>query len=209
MEKNISPRKIEANRGNALRSTGPKTPEGKNTVRWNALQHGLLSREVLLQGESKKELIAFGDRLYSELEPVGELEIILVDRLISCTWRLRRVLKAETEFLENEQGDVIGRSGDLSLSFTNVSNLDVCSKLSRYETSLERGFYRALHELERLQARRAGRNVPLPVAVDVDLAVTRIDAASEKREPEGSSRKTVAKFSNREPADQTPGLTGS
>ena len=101
-------------------------------------------------------------------------------------------MKAETEFFENEQGDVIGRSGDFSLSFANESNLDVCSKLSRYETSLERGFYRALHELERLQARRAGRNVPLPVAVDVDLAVTKIETGAERRGANGSSRKTVA-----------------
>jgi hypothetical protein len=45
------------------------------------------------------------------------------------------------------------------------------SKLSRYETALERKFYRALHELQRLQAaRRANMNVTPPAAVDVDVS---------------------------------------
>jgi hypothetical protein len=48
-----SPRKAEANRRNAQKSTGPKTPEGKDAVRLNALKHGLLCREVLLPGEDK------------------------------------------------------------------------------------------------------------------------------------------------------------
>ena len=37
-----SPKKAEANRRNALNSTGPRTPEGKAAVRLNALKHGLL-----------------------------------------------------------------------------------------------------------------------------------------------------------------------
>jgi len=45
------------------------------------------------------------------------------------------------------------------------------SKLSRYEASMERSLYKALHELQRLQAARgAGGNVSPPVAVDVDVS---------------------------------------
>ena len=46
------------------------------------------------------------------------------------------------------------------------------SKLSRYETTIERGLYKALNELQRLQAVREGDDVPAPVAVDVDLTVS-------------------------------------
>ena len=42
-------------------------------------------------------------------------------------------------------------------------------KMNRYETTLERSLYKALHELERRQAARDGQAVPLPVAVDVNL----------------------------------------
>lgn len=44
------------------------------------------------------------------------------------------------------------------------------AKLSRYETSLERSLFKAHHELQRLQAARQGKRVPLPVAVDIDLS---------------------------------------
>ena len=41
--------------------------------------------------------------------------------------------------------------------------------LSRYESTLERGLFKALHELQRLQAARQGEAVPLPEAVDIDV----------------------------------------
>jgi hypothetical protein len=45
------------------------------------------------------------------------------------------------------------------------------SKLSRYETTIDRSLYKALRELQRLQtARGAGGNVSPPVAVDVDVS---------------------------------------
>ena len=44
------------------------------------------------------------------------------------------------------------------------------SQLSRYEVTLERSLYKALHELQRLQAARDGQVVPLPVVVDVSVS---------------------------------------
>ena len=47
--------------------------------------------------------------------------------------------------------------------------------LSRYESTLERGLFKALHELQRLQAERQGESVPLPETVDVDVSVSEPD----------------------------------
>ncbi len=45
------------------------------------------------------------------------------------------------------------------------------SKLSRYETTIERSLYKALHELQRLQAARHNQgSVPPPAAIDVDIS---------------------------------------
>lgn len=44
----VTPRKIEANRRNALKSTGPRTAKGKATPRHNVLKHGILAKEVIL-----------------------------------------------------------------------------------------------------------------------------------------------------------------
>ena len=84
-----SVRKAAANRQNALKSTGPKTPDGKAAVRLNALRHGLLSEEILLPGEDEEALRELAEGLRSELQPVGELEGLLVDRITSLLWRLR------------------------------------------------------------------------------------------------------------------------
>ncbi len=87
-----SERQIEANRQNAMKSTGPRTPEGKAVVALNSMKHGLLCREVLIQGENEADLVGFEKRLRAQLAPVGELELLLADRIVSTAWRLRRAL---------------------------------------------------------------------------------------------------------------------
>ena len=78
-----SDKQVQANRRNALKSTGPKTPQGKDAVRLNANKHGLRSQEVLLPGEDEEALKELDENLRAELQPVGELENLLVDRIIS------------------------------------------------------------------------------------------------------------------------------
>ncbi len=90
-----SARKAQANRRNALKSIGPKTPEGMAAVCLNAVKHGLLSREVLLPGEDEAALTELSERLRVELEPVGELENLLVERIIAAAWKLRRLGRVE------------------------------------------------------------------------------------------------------------------
>ena len=55
------------------------------------------------------------------------------------------------------------------------ANYDSYGKFTRYETCLERGIYKALHELERIQAKRNGENVPPPMALDVDVSMNKND----------------------------------
>src|SRR5215208_5158726 len=90
-----SRKQIEANRRNALKTSGPKTPEGKDTARLNATKHGLLSQEILLPGEDKEALKELAERLRAELQPVGEMERLLVEWIIDATWRLRRLSRVE------------------------------------------------------------------------------------------------------------------
>jgi hypothetical protein len=90
-----SEKKAQANRQNALKSTGPKTPEGKDAVRLNAMKHGLLCQEVLLPGEDEEALRELSEHLWTELKPVGEMENLLVDRINASHWRLRRLGRVE------------------------------------------------------------------------------------------------------------------
>jgi hypothetical protein len=150
---------IEANRLNAMKSTGPRTPEGKAAAASNALKHGLLSRETRTKGESEADLIDFGKRLRAHMRPVGELELFFVDRVVSTAWRLRRAVAVERDLYDSDQ--VLHRAFCIGKERMAV--------LSRYETTLERSLFKALHELQRLQAVRDGKSVPPPEAIDVDV----------------------------------------
>jgi hypothetical protein len=62
----VSERQIQANRRNALRSTGPKTARGKRAVSRNAIKHGLLAREVVITaGEGEESLKEFHELVAS------------------------------------------------------------------------------------------------------------------------------------------------
>jgi hypothetical protein len=149
-----SQQQIDANRENGKKG-GVKTPEGKAITRYNALKHGFLSDKILMKGEKRAELEAMLQRLKSDLKPQSEVELLLVDRIVSNVWRLRRLLALEEKETRNTYNGGLDRDADLFF---------------RYETMLERGIYKALHELQRLQAARKGEAVPLPVAVDVDIS---------------------------------------
>lgn len=46
---------ILANRRNAQKSTGPRTPQGKAAVSQNAVKHGLLARQDVINLESQAD----------------------------------------------------------------------------------------------------------------------------------------------------------
>ena len=159
------------------------------------------------------------ERLRAELQPVGELENLLVDRIIGAYWRLQRVVRVETGIFawerseelaeraereaqgyESNDFERIGRvlnttitderghkealskarqmrskqedeSATLGRTFArDADRTNAFTKLSRYETAIERQLYRALHELERRQAAKRGAAVTAPQILDVDVS---------------------------------------
>ena len=156
----------------------------------------------------------------AELQPVGQLESMLVEQIIVGFWRLRRLRGVEAgifvwehlgelreraqseaqsykrntlqDIIENQdttitdeqkhqealsrvqevQAKQYEETATLGRTFIRDANgANAFSKLSRYETTIERSFYRALHELQRLQAARCAEgSVTPPVAVDVDIS---------------------------------------
>ncbi len=181
-----SQKQIEANQENAQKSTGPKSEEGKAVSRYNALKHGILSKEVLHKGEDEASLIELKQNITNGLKPVGELEILLTDRIIANIWRLRRLLEVEKSVMEwrkeNSLGHYVIGGGvrewvpyekgffeERGAMRDMITNVDI-ERVLRYETAIERGIYKALHELQRLQAMRLGEKVAAPIAVDLDVS---------------------------------------
>jgi hypothetical protein len=158
----VSEKQLIANRENA-RLGGVKTEAGKAAVRLNAVTHGLLTKVVVVHGKNIAVLNQLRDNMMAESEPQGELETMLVERIATCIWRLRRVLNAESDHLHNEW--------DRHQSYPFVqSHLYGWENMNRYETMIERQIYKARHELERLQMVRRGQPTLPPLAIDVDLS---------------------------------------
>ena len=205
---------IAANQRNAQRSTGPRTCEGKTIAARNALRHGLLAEDVILDDEDPHLFEERRDAMCAHLDPRGELEDVLVERIVACAWRLRRLQRIEASVFRYHVFDrQVDRATTLASTFIQVAfegvfpppryiderahtaaqrqidtavaareqetlaiafgeaarKNDILVKLSRYEVAIERSFYRALQELQRLQAARQRRDVRGPVVVDVDL----------------------------------------
>jgi hypothetical protein len=98
----VSIRKVEANRRNALKSTGPRTPRGKAHSRRNAFKHGLFVRDLdeLQDGEDPQEFQECHKRLRDELQPAGPCEEIEVEYIAICWLRLQRLWKYENAEVE-------------------------------------------------------------------------------------------------------------
>ena len=283
-----SQKQIEANRRNALMSTGPRTPDGKQVVSGNAITHGLRASRIVIDGESEIEFNELRDELIRHIDPVGPLEQLLTDRIIAAIWRLRRAAYIEVELFNylqqpkptlpsdpcnndtqelnppincvitktypadssskrlpeqsagetnahvaalketlkqiscmnvstqhvpalrqyltdlssldsfinslspenrtqlNEAIDELNKIensmkiqaiDDMHMKFTfgramheELSSRSALTKFHRYESNIERSLFRSLHELQRLQAARLGRDVSLPVALDLNIS---------------------------------------
>ena len=93
-------RQIEANRRNALKSTGPKTDAGKHASRRNAVRHGLTAETVLSALEDAEDYKAFEAAITADYDAQSAVERELVLRLASILWRLRRATTMETGLFE-------------------------------------------------------------------------------------------------------------
>src|ERR1700687_5987178 len=89
-------RQIEANRRNAVKSTGPRTEAGKQASRCNAVRHGLTAETVIGTLEDAEDYRAFEAAITADYDVQSAVERELVLRLASLLWRLRRATTMET-----------------------------------------------------------------------------------------------------------------
>jgi hypothetical protein len=90
-----SPKRVEANRRNAARSTGPRSTTGKQKSRWNSLKHGLRARLPVLPGEDANAYQARLDGWTDSFQPRNAAELYLVERAVQVSWQLDRIDRIE------------------------------------------------------------------------------------------------------------------
>jgi len=163
-----SEKQVQANRRNAAKSTGPRSQDGKARAARNSVKHGLLSRDMLVSKEDPEELEAFREGMLAGLAPEGGLEGFLADLVVASGWRLRRAVQMERQIIEDRlSSEWKSRKREYrtrepeptaeEMATDVLCHQDAFDKLVRYEAHVQRGFYKALHELQRVQAGREGR----------------------------------------------------
>jgi len=168
---------VVANRSNAQKSTGPRTPEGKAKVAQNAVKHGLLARAVVLQGEDPQEFAEYREQMLEELYPDGMLAQVLAERVVSLSWRLQRAARSQNAAFEAlyekhaadprtvgglaepspgpdpdepaGSGPTLGR-----MLVEDFAQAKVLERLLMYERRIESSLYRTLAELRKLRGQR-------------------------------------------------------
>jgi hypothetical protein len=94
-------KRAEASRTNGARSRGPKTVNGKDCSRFNALKHGMRARTIVLPGEDPAAFQARRDSWTARLQPRDDFETFLVERVVQVSWQLDRVDRAQAARLDD------------------------------------------------------------------------------------------------------------
>ena len=167
-------------------STGPRTREGKAKVATNAVRHGAYSEALFLLGEREEDFLKLKAGMEESFSPVGPLETSMVERLVSLWWRMDRTKTAANQHLwmkarktlnlrlkYPEERGILGEALDHDADecrFFGGWNIEDQERLLRHEMSLERAFFKTLHELERVQAKREGFLVPPVPTLDLNIS---------------------------------------
>ncbi len=90
-------RQIEANRLNALKSTGPTSEAGKAASSMNAFKTGLHAKSLVLPSEKVADLKLLIHEYYGTHSPKSPEARALLDDVILCEWEIRRLHAAENQ----------------------------------------------------------------------------------------------------------------
>jgi len=98
----ISNRKLQANRANAKKSSGPRTARGKAAIRFNALRHGLLAKRVMFAPDGKLLDSGLEQLLDALREKYGSVDVrveLLMEATVVDYWRNAKGLEYEMKYL--------------------------------------------------------------------------------------------------------------
>jgi hypothetical protein len=179
-KKPTSQKKIAANQLNGAKSPGPINTSNS---KYGATKHGLLRVGVseLDNAEGYKKLLK---DLMWERNPVGSIEVFLVESAALDMIRILRARRMESEYVSSAlhppiYKDAMPTEEELYKgTLVDEGYLPVLdpkqaqplvSIYQRYEAILFSRLQKTLHELERLQRMRLGECLPAPAALDVTV----------------------------------------
>jgi hypothetical protein len=184
MSHSVSEKQLHANRLNAQKSTGPRSPQGKARSAQNSRKHGFTaSTFAVVRLEDLEEIAHLKDDLVALYQPVNSQELFALERISLTQQALLRAARLESglftsclnESLDSSAQPIVPMSqelaGDGDIEITREQNRNYAlaegfhrmaqqsnswSLLLRYQAQAERHYRRAIEEFERLKALRPG-----------------------------------------------------
>jgi len=168
---------ISANRRNAQKSTGPRSRQGRAAVSQNAVKHGLLTRQDVITSERQADFDLYREQMFAELAPVSPVESMLAERIVTLSWRLKRVCRIQNQTIDalnanNTSSPLTKLTQSLlfknhdrpledpsksapelalgRLAIKDFANARVLDRLLMYERRIEHSLYKTLLEFQRL-----------------------------------------------------------
>jgi hypothetical protein len=153
-----------ANRSNAQKSTGPRTPEGKAIVAQNAVRHGLTAQRVIVKGEDPGKFALYREGMLEDLEPMGSVEALLAERVVNLAWRLRRAERLEGAAWDVLEAQRVAKARDqpgesdiqddeeavlARMVVQDFGKHKLLDQLLGYERRIESSLYRTMNELRK------------------------------------------------------------
>jgi hypothetical protein len=164
----ISEKQHAANRQNAQHSTGPKTPEGKAAVRFNALTFTLRAQHLILPHDNPEDYQQLWNNLEAEWQPQTDAERHFMDQMCESDWLLTR----------NAYNEKLVYAAGLQLE----KRLALVNNFSVLRVRLQRSYTTAMREIQQLQAKRRAQPQPQPVQL-AQTAPTAQPAAPSSEQP--------------------------
>ena len=144
----ISDKHREANRQNAQHSTGPKTPEGKAAIRFNALTYGLRIRSTILEDENAADYSQLWNELEADWLPQTRTERCYLETLVTSQWLLKRVAESERRIYDG-------------MAFSE-KQLVMLAYVAKQRAQLERSFRTAIADMKQSQRERSQQQARQP-----------------------------------------------
>lgn len=145
--------RVQANRENALKSSGPTTADGKAVVAGNARKHGLLSSRIVVAWtgfESAQDFDILRTDLAEDLQPHGTVEDLLVEKIAVGFWRLQRMWAFESaQITENGRSQTLKelRTRRASAEADGATASGRAEQWARYYTAATDALRRAIAKL--------------------------------------------------------------
>ena len=158
----VSERRIEANRRNAQKSTGPRSIDGRARSSMNALRHGITGQVSIMTVEDRGAHDKFVQELIESLRPEGAVELQFASVIAEDFWRLQRIRAVENDMFAlgnfSEAADIDVDHPEIHASLTRAQTFLDRSKdferLTLYEQRINRAIEKNRRQLEELQAER-------------------------------------------------------